>query len=114
MKKKVLAIMLSLVMVFTLAACGNGGNGGRTLRKRYFPGDCCRLSAAVCSCEHTQSGFVFHPHCTESERVRGLLPPQCLDARKEVRGVKRRTKRLHNGITSVLRAASPSRPRTAG
>ena len=27
MKKKVLAIMLSLVMVFTLAACGNGGNG---------------------------------------------------------------------------------------
>ena len=36
------------------------------------------------------------------------------DARKEVRGVKRRTERLHNGIISVLRAASPSRPRTAG
>ena len=79
-----------------------------------FLGVCCRLSAAVCSCEHTQSGFVFHPHCTESERVRGLLPPQCLDARKEVRGVKRRTERLHNGIISVLCAASPARPRTAG
>ena len=28
MKKKVLAIMLTLAMVFTLAACGNGGSSG--------------------------------------------------------------------------------------
>ena len=36
MKKKVLAIMLSLVMVFTLAACGNGGNeiGRASCRER--------------------------------------------------------------------------------
>ena len=40
MKKKVLAIMLSLVMVFTLAACGNGGNGGiraKALRRNGSP-----------------------------------------------------------------------------